>query len=68
MNPVVTAARAPRAPHTAKTATTQERGQAFDADIEERAETLRESAALQELLLEQLKNEDEILKKWIALI
>ncbi len=42
--------------------------QAFDYDVAERAEMLREHEALQTLLLEQLKNEDEIMKKWIALI
>jgi hypothetical protein len=42
--------------------------QAFDFEIAQRAELLREHEALQALLLEQLKNEDEIMKKWIALI
>ncbi|HTU81714.1 MAG TPA: hypothetical protein VMF61_06270 [Candidatus Acidoferrales bacterium] len=42
--------------------------QAFDFEIAERAELLREHEALQALVLEQLKNEDEIMKKWIALI
>ena len=41
---------------------------AFDFELAERAEQLREHEALQALLLEQLKNEDEIMKKWIALI
>jgi hypothetical protein len=41
---------------------------AFDFEIAERAELLREHEALQALLMEQLKNEDEIMKKWIALI
>ena len=41
---------------------------AFDFAIAERAEILREHEALQALLMEQLKNEDEIMKKWIALI
>ncbi len=40
---------------------------AFDFEIAERAELLREHEALQALLMEQLKNEDEIMKKWIAL-
>jgi hypothetical protein len=40
----------------------------FDFAIAERAELLREHEALQALLMEQLKNEDEIMKKWIALI
>ena len=42
--------------------------QAFDFETAERAEIMREHEALQALLLEQLKNEDEIMKKWIAMI
>lgn len=42
--------------------------QAFDFETAERAELLREHEALQALMLEQLKNEDEIMKKWIAMI
>ncbi|HEY9085747.1 MAG TPA: hypothetical protein VIN40_07415 [Candidatus Tyrphobacter sp.] len=41
---------------------------AFDAQQAEHAELLRELDALETLLLAQLKNEDEIMKKWIALI
>jgi hypothetical protein len=41
---------------------------AFDADTAEHAEMLRELDALESLMLEQLKNEDEIMKKWIALV
>jgi hypothetical protein len=41
---------------------------AFDFEVAERAELLREHEALQALLMEQLKNEDEIMKKWISLI
>lgn len=41
---------------------------AFDFAVAERAELLREHEALQALLMEQLKNDDEIMKKWIALI
>lgn len=41
---------------------------AFDYELAERAEIVREHEALQALLMEQLKNEDEIMKKWIALI
>lgn len=41
---------------------------AFDFQAAESAELLREHEALQALLLEQLKNEDEVMKKWIALI
>lgn len=42
--------------------------QAFDFEAAERAEILREHTILQAMLMEQLKNEDEITKKWIALI
>jgi hypothetical protein len=41
---------------------------AFDVQQEEHAEMLRELAALEDLMLAQLKNEDEIMKKWVALI
>ncbi len=41
---------------------------AFDARQAEHAELLRELDALETLMLAQLKNEDEIMKKWIALI
>lgn len=41
---------------------------AFDFQIAESAELLREREALEALMMEQLKNEDEIMKKWIALI
>jgi hypothetical protein len=42
--------------------------QAFDFEAAERAEILREHEVLEALLMEHLKNEDEITKKWIALI
>jgi hypothetical protein len=41
---------------------------AFDADQAERAESLRELNVLRDMALEQQKHDDEILKKWIALI
>lgn len=41
---------------------------AFDFELAERAELMREHEALAALMMEQLKNEDEIMKKWIALI
>lgn len=65
MNPVTPAAR-PRAPHSANTIAKQR--QTFDFELEENAELLRERNALAELMLAQLKNEDEIVKKWIAMI
>jgi hypothetical protein len=42
--------------------------QAFDYDAAERAEIVREREVLEALLMAHLKNEDEITKKWIALI
>jgi hypothetical protein len=42
--------------------------QAFDYEAAERAEIVREHEVLEALLMAQLKNEDEITKKWIALI
>ena len=42
--------------------------QAFDLAAAERAEIEREHEALQTMLMAWLKNEDEIMKKWIALI
>ena len=41
---------------------------AFDYDAAESAEMEREHEVLQALLMAFLKNEDEITKKWIALI
>ncbi|MGC2635010.1 MAG: hypothetical protein WA215_12435 [Candidatus Cybelea sp.] len=42
--------------------------QAFDFEAAEHAEILREHEVLQTMLMAHLKNEDEITKKWIALI
>ena len=42
--------------------------QAFDYDAAERAEILREHEVIEAMLMAHLKNEDEITKKWIALI
>jgi predicted metal-dependent hydrolase len=41
---------------------------AFDYEAAETAEMLREHQALEALMQENLKNEDEIMKKWISLI
>lgn len=41
---------------------------AFDFQAAETAEVLREHEALESMMQEQLKNEDEIMKKWIAMI
>jgi hypothetical protein len=40
----------------------------FDLVTRVRAETERELNALRDMAMEQMKNDDELLKKWIALI
>lgn len=40
----------------------------FDDDMEERSELLREANVLRDMMLEQLKADDEALKKYIAMI
>jgi hypothetical protein len=40
----------------------------FDLVTRVRAELERETNALRDMAMEQMKNDDEILKKWIALI
>lgn len=50
-----------------ETALTTQRVQ-FDFDLQERAELQREMNELRALEMEQLKRDDEILKKWIAMI
>ncbi len=41
---------------------------AFDYEMAQQAEMEREREALEALLLANLKDEDEVMKKWIALI
>ena len=41
---------------------------AFDYEMAQQAEMEREREALEALLLANLKDEDEIMKKWIAMI
>ena len=43
-------------------------GAAFDSSQAESAELQRELEALDEMMMAQLKDEDAILKKWIAMI
>ena len=57
---------APVRPRTAQDAVAAQHA-AFDEQQAEHAELLRELDALETLMLAQLKNEDEIMKKWIAL-
>jgi hypothetical protein len=67
--PVSRSAAAPSSPADAAAANTlAAQHSAFDAVTAEHAELARESAALQDLMLAQLKNEDEVMKKWIAMI
>ena len=77
--PVTPAARPARAPQAkaADAAATpgDEEQHALDADraafnlqVEYRAEFEREREALEALVLAQLKDEDEVMKKWIAMI
>lgn len=40
----------------------------FDEEMEERAELQREANVLRDMMLEQLKADDEALKKYIAMI
>ena len=72
--PVRSAAARPSAAASSSDLTPEQQAQiaaqhaAFDFQLAETAELLREHEALQELLMEQLKNQDEVMKKWIALI
>jgi len=69
-----TAVAAPRGAAAADDLTPEQQAQlaaqhaAFDFEAAETAEMLREHEALEALMQEQLKNEDEIMKKWIAMI
>lgn len=45
-----------------------EQREAFDFRIAERAEMEREANALRDLMLAQLKEDDDVLKKYIAMI
>lgn len=40
----------------------------FDDEMEERAELLREADAMRDMMLAQMKNDDETLKKYISMI
>jgi hypothetical protein len=42
--------------------------QQFDEETEERAELVREANVLRDMMLAQLKEDDETLKKYIAMI
>jgi hypothetical protein len=74
---IMPAARTPRAPQ-AKTPADPQQAQAqqqldaataaFNLETEVTAEREREEAALEQLVLAQLKDEDEVMKKWIAMI
>jgi hypothetical protein len=68
--PTTPAARAPRAPQpdSADEHALAVRTAAFDIQAKEQAEDEREREALEQLVQAQLKFEDEIMKKWIAMI
>ncbi len=72
VQPVRERAATQRAPGTAHDASGAQavaaQAAAFDYEVAERAELLREHQALEALMQAQLKNEDEVMKKWIALI
>jgi hypothetical protein len=48
--------------------TTETQHQAFDFEMAERAELLREAGVRRDMMLAQLKADDEALKKYIAMI
>lgn len=60
--PVRAAAKAPQSQAV------QEQQAQFDEDMEERAELEREANVLRDMMLAQLKADDEALKKYIAMI
>ncbi len=63
-----TPAPAPDATSAAEQQTLAATHQQFDLDLDERAELEREREAMESLMLAQLKDEDEVVKKWIAMI
>ncbi|HET9029643.1 MAG TPA: hypothetical protein VFN49_05650 [Candidatus Aquilonibacter sp.] len=58
----------PKAPQAKATSPVDAEAQAFDLAQAETAELLRERDAMETLMLQQLKNEDAIMKKWIEMI
>jgi hypothetical protein len=62
------AARGPRASQPAADGGVAKKGAAFDLVAAEHAELEREREILETMIQAQLKFEDEIVKKWIALI
>lgn len=63
------AARAPaRAAKTPADAAVDAQQVQFDQEMEERAELEREANVLRDMMLAQLKDDDEALKKYIAMI
>jgi hypothetical protein len=57
-----------RAAKTPKSDAVQAQQAQFDEDMEERAELEREANVLRDMMLAQLKDDDEALKKYIAMI
>lgn len=62
------AAKAPTGADTQSDDAIEAEREAFDFRLAERAELLRESNALRDMMLAQLKADDEALKKYIAMI
>lgn len=63
-----TAATRPSSAKTPQSEQVQAQQAQFDQETEERAELMREANALRDLMLAQLKDDDEVLKKYIAMI
>lgn len=59
---------APSAADAAQADAEAAREAAFNDRLEERAELLREANALRDMMLAQLKADDDVLKKYIAMI
>jgi hypothetical protein len=66
LSPVARATRAPQAKPASDPLASKKA--AFDLQTEVDAEAERERAVLEQLVLAQLKDEDDIMKKWIAMI
>ncbi len=55
-------------PPTPDEAALEQQREAFDAVVRAQTEIDREINALRDMAMEQMKNDDELLKKWIELI
>lgn len=66
--PLSTAAARTRAPQPKAPSPVDDTAKIFDLQAAEDAEFLRERDAMEALMMQQIKNEDAIMKKWIELI